>query len=681
MKKLVALSLLLFAMSCIQEPDFETPIVETENFTDFNFSTVNAVSVNLEFKDSQGNPLNGVKIQLINPADGTVVVAGFTNAEGFYGDQIQLASYISEVVLEANYIGIPNSIGLPVKSNSIELQYLGKVDPSQVIEINSTASQVSPQGVRSTVNASNSLNATPPIVYMGSYNSSGVPSYKEPQRDAISATLLAYINASLPESQPVPQFHPTYIANGKKTTLDIIELADVWITFVHEGAGWRNAIGFYTYPTATPPQSLADINQVNVAFPNLSFSGSGGGLVTGDKINLGRFQPGTSLGVVLLANGWDGTNSESFYHMVFADKKLNPESDDELKQHNVLLWDAENELFLLGFEDVRRDDIPFQSDQDFNDAILFVTSNPVRAISTENVNPVDKPGTLDKDGDGINDILDEYPDDESKAYNSYYPSSTIYGTFAFEDNWPEMGDYDFNDLVVDYQFKHVMNASNKVVSMEPKFVVRAAGAGYRNGFGFALNLLPQDVSNASGAVLNSGIIKTNPNGTESNQSKAVFVVSDNVHDLFSTGGFINTQITDAFFEPVAVTLDIQLSSPKTLNELGSVPYNPFIIISQNRGREAHLPGYAPTDLVDESFFGTADDNSNKATGSYYKSKTSLPWAIHLPESFAYPMEKADIRDAHLRFKDWASSFGYSYMDWYRDQSSYRNTNKIFRSSN
>jgi LruC domain-containing protein len=242
-----------------------------------------------------------------------------------------------------------------------------------------------------------------------------------------------------------------------------------------------------------------------------------------------------------------------------------------------------------------------------------------------------------------------------------------------------MGDYDFNDLVVDYQFKHVMNASNKVVQMTPKFVVRAAGAGYRNGFGFMMDIEPQAIKASSGFKLNTGKIRTNANGTESNQSKAVFIVSDNIHDLFRTSAFVNTQESNSTLDPVEIILTIDLNTPKTLNDLGAVPYNPFIIIAQDRGREAHLPGYSPTDLVDESFFGTADDNSNKSMGSYYKSKTSLPWAIHLPESFEYPMEKVDIREGHLRFKDWSSSFGFSYMDWYRNQSGYRNTNKIYRS--
>lgn len=144
--------------------------------------------------------------------------------------------------------------------------------------------------------------------------------------------MLAYINASLPEPQPVPTFHPTYLAEGKKTTLDIVAVADVWFTFVHEGAGWKNSLGFYTYPTNSPPQTLDDIKELTILFPNLSKEGSGGSLKSGYKVNLGRFQPRVSIGIVLLANGWNGSKVSGYYHKVFADKKLNPEPNNLLKQ-------------------------------------------------------------------------------------------------------------------------------------------------------------------------------------------------------------------------------------------------------------------------------------------------------------------------------------------------------------
>jgi hypothetical protein len=34
------------------------------------------------------------------------------------------------------------------------------------------------------------------------------------------------------------------------------------------------------------------------------------------------------------------------------------------------------------------------------------------------------------------------------------------GTLAFEDLWPSTGDYDFNDLVVDYDFKIIKTIKN-----------------------------------------------------------------------------------------------------------------------------------------------------------------------------------------------------------------------------
>ena len=680
MKKLFTMAVCLaLTTACIEEPVavFEESQVVPNGF---DFNTTSEVRIDLSFSMGSGDAISGVPIELWDKPEaegGKVIFRALTDRIGNISSQLALPAYLDKVVLEANYIGIPNGLWLPVNGNQITLSYEGGVKAGEL----ANAGSANLSGVRSSAapgteqfNTENGLTFN----YIGSYNSQGVPDYLEPQRDVISAQLLEYINASLPESQPVPEYHPTFLASGKKTTLEIVETCDVWITFVHEGAGFRNAIGFYTYDTSAPPQTVNDISNVNVIFPNLSFAGSGGGLYSGDKVNIGRFEVGTSIGMVLMADGWDGSNSEDYYHIVYGDNSLNPEPDDALKQHNVVLWDEENELFLIGFEDILRDNRPFWCDNDFNEAILFVTSNPVEAISTENVNPIDKPGTLDSDGDGINDIYDEYPDDGSKAYDSYYPSASTYGTFAFEDNWPDYGDYDFNDLVIDYQFKHVLNADNEVVRMEPSFVIRAIGAGYRNGFGFMTDLSPSEVSSVDGSHLNAGYIQTNANGTEAGQSNAVFIATENVHDHFATGGFVNTKEADAYFEPYTLTMGIDFASPKTYAEIGTVPYNPFLIISQNRGREVHLPGYAPTDKVDTEFFGTLDDDTDVGQGVYYRSKTDLPWAIHLPESFAYPKEKADIRNGHLRFTDWARSSGFSYMDWYRDQTGYRQHGHIYK---
>ncbi|MCS5491092.1 LruC domain-containing protein [Algoriphagus limi] len=662
--------LVLVLASCVRVPDFEpTPAVEKINeYGTFNFSTVNENLIDFKFSDAKDNPLAGLKFELIHPESGVILLKGLTDASGVYKQKHSLPIYLDQVIIEAHFIGIPNRILVPVRLGNVTFNYRGACDPNEVISY-----EIDPNALTSDTGARLSVVN---LDYAATYNSSGVPANLEAQRDYISSTLLNYINASLPESQPVPTYHPTYLAEGKKTTLDVIEEADVWVTFVHEGAGWRNSIGYYLYPTNQPPTSIDQIEKVTVIFPNLSMVGSGGALRSGDKIKLGRFPAGMTIGLVLFANGWSGSRVENFYYPVFADKNLNPEASPSLKQHNVLLWDEENKLFLLGFEDVRRDNAG--CDQDFNDAILFVSSNPVRAISNQEVSPIDRPGTLDQDGDGINDIFDEYPYDPSKAYDSYYPSASTYGSFAFEDNWPEMGDYDFNDLVVDYQIKQVLNSSNQVTSLEPKFKFRAAGAGFRNGFGFQLNVPSSSVFSVDGSVVNERFITKNGNGTEAGQSKAVIIVTDNVHFLMNQTGFINTQDSDGTVNPKEVSLEIRFNSPKTVAELGNAPYNPFLIVNQNRGREIHLPSYSPTDLADLQYFGISDDASIPGQpSSFYKSKTALPWAIHLPESFDYPKEKQDVRRAHLMFDPWAKSNGYSYMDWFRGQTGYRDEQKLY----
>jgi LruC domain-containing protein len=615
--------------------------------------------------------MSGVMIELLNSEQDQLFKI-FTDENGIVNQNINIPTAYTGVTMRISHIGLPEYFWLEKSINGFSFDYSGELTSEHLVIDNELVDQVKNNAASTT--SSRSQNAT--IVYHGTYDSNGVPSYLEASNDVVSSELLTLINASLPENQPVPDFHPTYLADGKQTSIDIVDQADVWLTFVHEGAGWRNAIAYYTYPTNAPPLSSTDISSIIVLFPNLSFSGSGGGLQSGNKVHLGVFEPGTSIGLALLANGWDGTNSEDFNHIIYSNKAMNPEPEASLQQHNVLLYDEQNSLFLVGFEDIRRDDIPFQCDQDFNDAILYFSSNPITAISTENVNPIDQP--IDQDGDGVSDVYDEYPSDPLLAYNNYYPSENAYGTFSFEDNWPDLGDYDFNDLVMDYRYTLITNAQNKIAKLQGDFKVMALGAGYRNGFGFSTNLLPGDIQSVTGNVLNAGYIQVNGNGTEANQSKAVFIVADNLHSVYNTSGFINTDPALSYQEPVSISLSIDLNSPQTNQTIGLAPYNPFLIISQERGREVHLPSYLPTDLVDTEYFGTNNDNTDVAQGRYYQSKTDLPWAINLPVSFDYPIENSDVRDGHLMFSPWNLSSGFSYMDWYEDKSGYRNLNRLYR---
>ncbi|MEZ4886118.1 MAG: DUF4114 domain-containing protein [Chitinophagales bacterium] len=282
--------------------------------------------------------------------------------------------------------------------------------------------------------------------YLGTYNSDGVPDYLLTP-DVVDADLLTNIAASLPESFPVPDFNPQYIADSVETDILLTDDADVWVTFIDEGAGYKNVLGFYTYDIANPPTTAPTTENITIIFPNVSKNGSGGGLNTGDKVHLGSFTSGTGIGFVLIADGWDGSTYNDGGNgnngngngnngngngnngngngngnngngngnggstgstdqggvttgnwILYGNPDFNPEETETLRDHIVLLEDDGENLIVFGFEDIRRDYA--SCDNDFNDAIFYVTANPITAIQTESINSITK---VAEDVDGGND--------------------------------------------------------------------------------------------------------------------------------------------------------------------------------------------------------------------------------------------------------------------------------------
>ena len=251
---------------------------------------------------------------------------------------------------------------------------------------------------------------------------------------------------------------------------------------------------------------------------------------------------------------------------------------------------------------------------------------------------------------------------------------------AFEDLWPYKGDYDFNDMVVDYNFNQVTNAQNKVVDIEANLTLRAVGAHYHNAFAIQFNTTASNVASVTGQLFTKKLFTLNQNGTEANQDKAVIVAFDDAYNLLSsslTGGFINTISNSTYITPSAVNIKISFVNPVTTAELGGAPFNPFIVVNEERGREVHLPGSTPTSLADITLFGKGQDNSNPSKGKYYMSDKYLPWALNIPVQFDYPAEKEDITKTYLMFNNWAITRGGSYTDWYTNKTGYRDINRIY----
>ena len=173
-------------------------------------------------------------------------------------------------------------------------------------------------------------------------------------------------------------------------------------------------------------------------------------------------------------------------------------------------------------------------------------------------------------------------------------------------------------------------------------------------------------------------ISLNANGTEAGQTNAVIIAFDNSTSLATRppGFYINTEHGSPIVVSDTISLEITLVNGVPLNNLGSAPFNPFLISNMTRGKEIHLADKTPTSLADPSLFNTGQDRTNPALGRFYKSDVNLPWCINIPGSYGIVIEKNKIIDAYLKFASWAQSGGVSYPDWYQNLPGYRNPNKI-----
>ncbi|TKK66691.1 LruC domain-containing protein [Ilyomonas limi] len=674
-------SAITLIVSCKKEsgsPEINQPETEKIAPNSFNFSTSKEVAIDIKLLTNDNQPISGVLVNVYSsPAgkDDKSLLSVLSGRDGSVKATVSIPAYLNTLYIDPSYIGLIHNAKAVINGSSIVGVIGGNSGFGGDIVTNDSQEPLT----ASNITAGRSITgrgATSTKYDYIPYDVNGRPTNLVSPSDIISSTLLSYINTSLPEAKPVPTYHPDYLNAGAVNDINIVKKADVWVTFVSEGAGYYNTLGYYTYPTNDPPATQADIDSIHIILPNASLSGSGGAMRSGDKVYLGRFNPGISVGFVLLQDAWNANNRKINTNAVkfFTHDNLNTtETNSSMTRHAVLLYDDVNKLFLTGFEDQTR--TGDGSDNDFNDLIFYTTSNPVEAISTENVNSIDKPN--DKDGDGVTDLNDKFPTDPARAYIQYYPAESIWGTLSFEDLWPSTGDYDLNDMVVGYRYKYIKNAQNNTVEMYGDYAVRAIGATFINGFGVQLPVASSKVKTLTGQKLIANYISSNANGTEAGQTNAVIIPFDDTRALYPSGGFLNVATGALYASADTAHVYIGFTSPLTSTELSAGMYNPFLISNQRRGYEVHLAGCKPTDKADKTLFGTGQDNSSVSNNRYYLSAQNWPWALSFVEDFDYPTETDNISKAYLNFLTWAQSGGTQYADWYANISGYRNSNYIY----
>lgn len=631
----------LFLISCVNESDLVkgNPEIPTDAFADldvgddFNYATSKKVSVQLEVPVFLSNAVVTLYVKSGNQ-DSLAVARGSFNSSGQLVKNLIVSARADSLLIFSSYAGLINEVRLPIEGSQLTFDYRSLYERQE----GGAKHAIHNQPSKGVINQ----NGNPIFSYHDTYNGIGVPDNLA-FPDVLQQNLLDDLNASLPEYFPggIPYSNPEFLA-GKETNLILTKDADVWVTFVSEGAGYRNSLGYYTYTLGQEPDSVEELDHL-IVFPNSSMVGSGGGLVPGDRVYLGTFPANTVIGWFLVANGWNGLETTQGRGVYYSIPDFNPESVEDKRTHMVLLYDEAREITFLGFEDLRRD---IATDDDFNDAVFYARSNPVDAISIGNLAQLEVAN--DSDGDGVNDELDDFPFDPNQAFNNYAPGANSTGKLVFEDLWPNQGDYDFNDLVVDYNFNSIANADNLITTLEGSFTIEHIGGAFHNGFGFILPISPDNIASITGQNLNGGYETVSANGTESGTAADETVVLV-VGDAFDLEG---------------QTLDITITfvNPQDQSNLGDVPYNPFIIVNGERSREVHLPDLPPTSKA--AGLGTQDDFSDSTQNRYYKTSTNLPWAMSIYDNFTLSPERIPITIHYPRFVNWANSGGTQDLDWY-----------------
>jgi LruC domain-containing protein len=298
---------------------------------------------------------------------------------------------------------------------------------------------------------------------------------------------------------------------------------------------------------------------------------------------------------------------------------------------------------------------------------LYIVKDDCNKIGNGLPSVITKP---DRDKDGVIDELDEYPDDSRKAYNNYSCNYFDGGsTLAFEDNWPSEGDYDMNDVVLTYKHLAVTNAKNIIVRVEGEYNLIASGGEFSNGVGVMFNLPKNNATD---------FVSSNNLKPENGQDSLVVTL---FKDTRAEQQHWNTIQGEPTSPTTKTTFSFNVLNGPHIKTIGIGGYNPFIWNNSSesgRGHETHLRGKNPTKLADLTLFNTKDDAS--AAGKNYSTAANHPWVLELPISnFQYPTERSNIKDAYLKYADWATSGGTNSVDWYKlSKEGNRNNQLIYR---
>ena len=241
----------------------------------------------------------------------------------------------------------------------------------------------------------------------------------------------------------------------------------------------------------------------------------------------------------------------------------------------------------------------------------------------------------------------------------YYPSKDQFYVVAYEDQFPQRGDYDFNDLVVGFRVYFELDSSGRAVGGGGEGYLIARGGGFDHDWHLRLALPPG--SSGNGALTLFGpdqlyAASGYPRPFTFNGALDLEVFS-NTATLWTAGGyqFVNTlreqqDLVRGHRFSFAFRLDATLDGAS----MPAAPFDPYLYV-HNTGYEIHLPGMRAV-LADSRNTRDGHDSFNDAAG--------YPFGMVMPESWEVPVEFTDLGIAYPDFLAYVTGSASQGVSWY-----------------
>lgn len=259
----------------------------------------------------------------------------------------------------------------------------------------------------------------------------------------------------------------------------------------------------------------------------------------------------------------------------------------------------------------------------------------------------------------------------------YHPKNG-WGTIMFEDQFPILGDYDFNDFVVNYKAQfEVCKSKDKDNDndYESKLMViglrlKAVGGIYK----YIPKLRLKEIKRSNVGSIDMSYYngeKIEANLSEDEEGKLIIDCSSLIKNLDKRGSqFYNTEKNAlvATNDLPEITIVIELKKAEEVDDILEDDEFDLYLENTENGTEIHMNGIEPVKYVypanNENLYPIYKSNGKIEDDNYYYSKTRLIWGLRVPDNVSHAVEAANFLEAYKNFAKWAQSGGKNSHNWY-----------------